>query len=336
MLSGTELPQRTHLPSRLPMNRDVLRYVACPNCAGQVRLVDAPAADERIETGCLECEPCRRRYPIVRGIPRFIESDDYASTFSFEWTRFATTQLDSVRGWTESEDRFRQSIDFPLDELKGKVVLDAGCGMGRFAEIAAKYGATVIGVDLSYAVEPASKNLARFPNAHIIQGDLRRLPFREGTFDLIYSLGVLHHTPDPRGVFERLIRYLKPEGKISITLYAAYNRIYVASSDLWRKLTTRLPPKLIYYCSHLAIPAYYLYKIPILGNVGKALWPISLHPDPQWRLLDTLDCYTPKYQNHYTHPTVFRWFREAGLRDITVLEPGISFIATRPGTGAQA
>src|SRR5947199_259139 len=83
------------------------------------------------------------------------------------------------------------------------------------------------------------------------------------------------------------MRHGTPGGKISITLYAAYNRIYVASSDLWRKVTTRLSPKIVYYMSHLAIPIYHLYRIPVVGNIGKALWPISLHPDPEWRLLDT-------------------------------------------------
>jgi SAM-dependent methyltransferase len=202
--------------------------------------------------------------------------------------------------------------------------------MGRFAEIVAKYGGTVVGVDLSYAVEPAAKNLAPWPNAHVLQGDLRRLPLKKGVFDLVYSLGVLHHTPNPRSTFEGLLPYVKPGGLISITLYSGYNRVYVASTNAWRVVTTRLPPKLVYYLSHLAIPAYFVYKIPVLGLIGKAIWPISLHPDPEWRVLDTLDCYTPKYQAFYAHPEVFRWFKDAGLEEIEVLEPGISFIGRAP------
>lgn len=202
--------------------------------------------------------------------------------------------------------------------------------MGRFAEIVAKCGGTVVGVDLSYAVDSAARNLARWPNAHVAQADLRRLPFREETFDFIYSLGVLHHTPDPHQSFRALLPLLKPGGRISITLYSRYNKVYVTSTTLWRHLTTRLPSRLVYYASHLVVPLYYLHRVPLLGHAAKAVWPISLDPDPEWRVLDTFDCYTPRYQFFYTHPEVYRWFRDAGLTDIAVLEPGISFIGTRP------
>lgn len=318
------------------MKREFLAWLACPQCGCDLRIPGDSAGrpetglTDDILGGSLECAGCPYRVEIVRGIPRFIASDDYTSSFSFEWTRFATTQLDSARGGNLSEERFRESVDFPLEELKGRLVLDAGCGMGRFAEIVAKYGGTVVAADLSYAVESARQNLARWEHAHVIQADLRGLPLKSGVFDFIYSLGVLHHTPDPRRTFEGLVRYLKPGGRISITLYSGYNKVYVTSTNLWRRLTIRLPSRIVYYISHLAIPLYYFYRLPGLGLIARAIWPISLHPDPEWRLLDTFDCYTPRYQFFYTHPEVYRWFRDAGLRDIAVLEPGISFIGSRP------
>lgn len=323
------------------MRRALLEWLACPACAGELT-IEGDTGAALIEVGTLRCQNCQAAYPISQGLPRFVHSDGYAKSFSIEWTRFRTTQLDSAREWTLSEDRLQQSLDFPLTELRGKRVLDAGCGMGRFTEIVAKYGGTVVGVDLSYAVDVAAHNLSRWEDVHVVQADLRHLPFPPESFDLIFSLGVLHHAPDPQGTFQRLLSLLKPGGKISITVYSAYNTVYVASTTLWRRLTTQLPRRLVYYLSHLAIPLYYLYKIPVLGLIGKAVWPISLHPDPEWRLLDTFDCYTPKYQFSYTHYEVYRWFQEAGLREIAVLEPGISFIGTleesRPDaihTGAQ-
>ena len=316
------------------MKLQILSLLACPVCSREMKLANHPAHDkvalDDVVNGSLICEGCEFKAPIVHGIPRFIQSDGYTSSFSFEWNRFSTTQLDSARGWTLSEQRFQESLDFPLTDLKGKLVLDAGCGMGRFAEIVVKYGGTVVGVDLSYAVDAAAKNLAPWNEAHVIQADLRHLPFKKEAFDLIYSLGVLHHTPNPRGTFDSLLPFLKPGGKISVTFYSNSNKIYVTSTNLWRWVTTRLPKKLVYYMSHLAIPLYYLYKIPVLGLIGKALWPISLHPDREWRLLDTFDCYTPAFQSFHSHPEVYRWFHEAGLRGIAVLEHGISFVGMRP------
>lgn len=308
----------------------MLRILACPGCGGSLSLASGSVSrNAQVWQGELKCDRCSAPYPVANGIPRFTSSDGYASSFSFEWSRFARTQLDSARRCSESESRFRESLDFPPEALRGKVVLDAGCGMGRFAEIAAGYGATVVAVDLSYAVDVAAENLARFEAVHPVQADLRSLPFHESSFDFVYSLGVLHHTPNPREAFANLVRYLKGGGKISITVYSGYNKVYVASTRFWRRLTTRLPKKLVYYLSHWAIPAYYLYRIPIVGLVGRALLPISVHRDPEWRLLDTFDCYTPVYQSYHSHPEVFRWFRDAGLIDIAVLAPGISFVGTK-------
>jgi len=177
------------------MKEALLTPLACPQCRGQLTLKEEVFCGQEIVSGILSCNGCRRTYPIVRGIPRFVSTDNYASSFSFEWNRFRTTQLDSVNHRGESESRFQASLDFPLDRLRGMLVLDAGCGMGRFAEVALKYEAKVIGMDLSSAVEAASENLGTHLDAYFIQADLFAPPFREGTFDLVYSLGVLHHTP---------------------------------------------------------------------------------------------------------------------------------------------
>lgn len=311
------------------MKATLLSLLACPDCGAEFRLHDAQSIDGDIVTGTLQCAGCGTKAPIKGGVPRFT-SDDYASSFSFEWNRFSTTQLDSARQSEVSERRLEQNLTYPLDELAGKLVLDVGCGMGRFAEVVAKHGGTVVGADISYAVDAAAKNLARWPNAHVIQADLRRLPLRERQFDLVYSLGVLHHTPDPRKSFEGLIRYVTSGGQISITLYSGYNRVYVGSTNAWRHLTTRLPRELMYALSYLAVPLYYVYRIPLIGLLGRIIWPISLDPDWRVRVLDTFDCYTPQYQFFHSHPDVYRWFSGAKLCDIAVLEPGISFIGRLP------
>ncbi len=311
------------------MLKAVLEFMVCPTCRAELK-PESPPLGESMEVGTLSCKGCGSGFPVIGGVPRFVKSDDYVRSFSDEWTRFCTTQLDSARGWKLSEERLKKNFDFSLEDFRGALVLDAGCGMGRFAEIVCNYGGTVFATDLSYAVDAAEKNLDRWKSAHVIQTDLRELPFREGIFDFIYSLGVLHHTPDPRRAFESLVRFLRPGGKISITLYSGYNRLYVRSTDLWRRVTTKLPRRLVYLLCHLAVPLYYLYRIPVLGQIGNALWPISMQPDSEMRVLDTFDCYTPQYQFYHTHFEVYQWFRDAGLTDIKVLEPGVSFLGTRP------
>jgi SAM-dependent methyltransferase len=306
----------------------LLDLLMCPVCHAALAVGD-PAVGNG--STALVCQGCRQGVAVRGGIPRFVLSDQYVTSFSMEWNTFQTTQLDSQTGRPESAQRLQQSLDVPLEWLRGKLVLDAGCGAGRFAEVALRAGARVVGVDLSYAIDAAAQNVQRWEAVDLIQADLLRLPLKPASFDLVMSLGVLHHTPNPRQAFGQLLRLVKPGGKITITVYSGYNKVYVRSTELWRRLTTRLPLKWVYYLSHLAIPLYHGYRLPVIGLIGKAVWPISLHPDPQWRLLDTFDCYTPRYQSFHTPHEVYRWFQEAGLKDIAVLEPAISFIGTVPG-----
>src|SRR5262249_50432550 len=149
---------------------------------------------ETITNGRLTC-PAGHTFPIRRGIPRFVADDAYTRSFSYEWQRFRRTQLDSATGRTDTRDRLQASLNFPIEQLDGQLVLDAGCGMGRFAEVVQGGGGTYIGVDYSFAVDAAFANAGRLPNVHFVQADVFHLPFADEIFDLVFSLGVLHHTP---------------------------------------------------------------------------------------------------------------------------------------------
>ena len=83
--------------------------------------------------------------------------------------------------------------------------------MGRFAEVATRWGARVVGIDLSAAAEVAAKNLADREFV-AFQADVFALPFAPESFDIIYSVGVLHHTPDCEAAVKSLDKYLKPGG----------------------------------------------------------------------------------------------------------------------------
>src|SRR5438094_180645 len=131
------------------MRRALLTWLRCPSCGERFEMDD-------LETR-LTCDS-GHTFPIRNGIPRFVEEDAYTSSFSYEWQRFSKTQLDSFTGRTDTRDRLQASLNFPLEELKGKLVLDAGCGMGRFAEVIHRYGGAYVGLDYSFPVHAANGN----------------------------------------------------------------------------------------------------------------------------------------------------------------------------------
>ena len=182
--------------------------------------------------------------------------------------------------------------------------------------IKSKYGAEVIGVDLSFSVDSAYKNLPQWTNIHFVQADLFALPFASETFDFIYSFGVLHHTPNCGRAFRQISKVLKVGGKLSLFVYSSYNKAIVYSSAIWRCLTTRLPKRLLYYLCFVAVPLYFLYRIPLIGHISRAIFVIPMIPNWRWRLLDTFDWYSPKYQSKHTHWEVFRWFEEEGFKAV--------------------
>jgi SAM-dependent methyltransferase len=300
------------------MQRALLAWLRCPTCRARFE-----ATTERLtcETG--------HAFPIVRGIPRFVADAAYTSSFSYEWQRFSRTQLDSFTGRTDTRDRLQASLNFPLEQLRGKRVLDAGCGMGRFAEIIQRYGGEYMGLDYSFAIDAAQSNVGHLPGVHFVQGNIFELPFADDTFDLIISLGVLHHTPNPRMAFAALPRVLKRGGRLSITVYDAGNKVYVMNSRFWRRFTTRLPRRMLHALSYAAAPLYYLWTLPVLGWLFRSAAFISLERDWRWRVLDTFDWYSPRYQSWHTHHEVFGWFKDNGFEDIEVLAPSVSQIGTK-------
>jgi SAM-dependent methyltransferase len=245
-----------------------------------------------------------------------------------EWDIHRKTQLDTADS-NVSESDFASKTGLKPEDLRGKLVLDAGCGMGRFADIAQKWGAEVVAVDLSYAVESAYANLGSRQGVHIVQADIMNLPFEAETFDLVYSIGVLHHTPDCKRAFLSLVPLLKKGGSICIWVYSNYSKLHSLCSDLLRKVTVRIPGKILYCMCFASAPLYYIYKIPVLGHLLRNLVPISMQKRWNWRVLDTFDWYSPKYQSKHRYPEVVRWFREAGLSDMELYEPPVAVRGTK-------
>lgn len=275
---------------------NLLEFLACPLCKKSFELIIKKKTTE-VKEGTLVCHNCGKGFPILNYIPRFVSEDSYTASFSLEWTLHRETLLDSVSGTDDAEQTFVKKTGFDLQQLKNKLVLDAGCGCGRFAEIVAKYGGEVIGVDLSFAVDGAFKNIGCKPNVHIIQADILDLPFKKDIFDYIFSIGVLHHTPDTKYAFNQLLPFLKRGGLIAIWVYSNESTMKLSNtiSNFHRIFTTRLPPETVYKIAYLAVPLYNVKKLHSkLKIIINLIFPSSSHPNPQWRILDTFDWLTPR------------------------------------------
>jgi len=300
------------------MKKRLLNLLVCPNCKGELKLEVDSVEEEEVVEGKLICERLHT-FSIINAIPRFVSSDTYVNSFSYEWDVFADTLLDSRNKEKFSADFFQKHTISSLECFRGKLILDVGCGMGRFMEVAASYGCEVIGLDLSYAVDTAYRLIGYLPNVHIIQADIFSLPLKKKIFDFIYSFGVLHHTPDCKKAFCNLPQYLKKGGEISICIYA-YNWGIVFSSKFWRLFTTHLPKKALYYFSYIAFPLYYLYLIPILGKFLRAFFFVPDIKNWKMRHLEMFDWYSPHYQSNHSSEELAGWFKEMGIKVIRVFE----------------
>ena len=293
-------------------------HLSCPGC--KRRLEDSGSQ--------LRCTACSIDFPVIGEIPRFVPKENYAESFGIQWNRFASTQIDSKVGTTRSENRFREETLWDESQLAGKLVLDAGCGSGRFSEIALKLGASLIAVDYSSAVDASKQNLSA-PNKLIVQGDLAALPVLDQTFDFIYCIGVLQHTSEPARIVKELLRCLKIGGEITLTFYENSSwHVLWYSKYLVRPLTKRLPKtlllKIIERTSSVWFPlTSFLFSLP--GNLSRGfrfLIPIANYVEYKYAnpkiardeaILDTFDMLSPSYDKPIEKSEIHSWVADSGI-----------------------
>jgi len=317
----------TEQPVQSPLSAELQAILRCLSCGSKL---------ESDGAGGYLCLGCKRPYPNAKGIARFVDAQQYAASFGFQWHRYQKTQLDHDEQ-RESELHFVNKTALRPEDLRGRLVLDVGCGMGRFAEVATRWGARVVGIDLSAAAEVAAKNLADRDFA-AFQADVFALPFAPQSFDVIYSIGVLHHTPDCEAAVKALEKYLKPGGLLVVWLYSGYNKWY-RFSDFWRRYTHKMKPETLHRILTVAVPFFYnteqaLRHVPLIGRpLAGAIhhvFPVNHHKNPENRMLDTFDWYSPKYQSKHTYEEVFRWYEAMGMEDMRVGEWSIAVRGRKP------
>lgn len=328
------------------MKLHLLPVLACPDCGGDLayrKLKLQPRENEEIEEGELYCAKCRQVFPIVDSIPRLYPSGELDArvvrtreSFGWEWLRYPGSREADL-------GIFLEETQTGGEDWEGRFVLDAGCGMGRYAKVALSLGAQVVAFDLSDSILRLIPHARENAGLHLVQGNLHKPPFKKGVFDIVYSQGVIHHTSDTRLAFDRIAPLVKPGGRLSVWVYgtpgsyASFSTnplrasrtalksllppVWLAVwcrqilSDALRAFTTRMPVWLLYA---LCYPLTVLGAIPFLKYLT-----FSVEPEFKVRLIENFDWLAPPFQSKHTKEEVGAWFEEAGFSVVKRLPHGV-------------
>ena len=274
--------------------------------------------------GALHCGACASIYPIRNGIPRMLPEDAVSGpSTGHRWTGFDS----AVPEWEENFLDYSKPLK--SSDFLGKLVMDAGCGFGRHAFFAGRFGAEVLAVDSSEdAVESANRNTASLNRVHVVQGDLRNPPIRDGICDLVYCYGVLHHADDPDTILNGLTEILRQGGQLSLWVYGPRQGATLLINNALRGVTTGLQPdELLRFSRYTAAllrifshtPNRLFGHIPVLSSVVTHL---PVHDHHRWPfdvvVADIYDRLRIPVKQWYTKEDLECWFMDNGYADVQV------------------
>lgn len=255
------------------MKKKLLQYLACPSCGSDIALTEKRTEGIEIMEGELDCGNCRVNYPIVRGVPRFVDLKEIdadkaaiAAGFGFEWQHF-----------TQNDDRYAEQFLGWIDPVqpeffRDKIVLDGGCGKGRHMQLALEWQAReVIGVDISDAVETAFAQFKGVEKMHVVQADLCRLPLKR-VVDYAYSVGVIDHIPQSFTAFCSVASKIKPGGHLSVWVYGSENNWWIEKfvSPIRQRVTSKMNPRVLLHLSKLPTLGVFLSSKVVYGPLNRS------------------------------------------------------------------
>lgn len=322
------------------MKHRLLNWLACPVCRSarlslevarrETRRVPStlrhadPRAEEEIIEGSLLCAECGRSYPVRDGVPRM--RPDGAAEGPSSAHRF--TNFDAAApAWEES---FVEALA-PLgaDELLGRVVLDAGCGYGRYTYFAARAGAEVVALDSSPdAIASAADNTADLHTVHLVEGDLRQPPLRDSTFDLVFCFGVLHHLEDPKAAFSALGELTRSGGELVVQVYGPRQGATLIATNALRGATSSMQPEQLHALSRfiaagIRVGSHTPYRFfGALPGARTLVTHLPVHDHHRWPfdvvVADIYDRLRIPVRHWFTGERLERMFVEAGYADVQV------------------
>jgi ubiquinone/menaquinone biosynthesis C-methylase UbiE/uncharacterized protein YbaR (Trm112 family) len=310
------------------MKYEYLNFLKCPITEEDLEMEVHEEKAGEILSGKLFSS--KAEFPITNGIPRFVKDQGYSDNFGWQWNHWAKVQFESenigrpMAGYTSK--MFQSITELTREKLQDKTILDIGCGPGRFTDVSRTLGAKlVIAIDYSSAIDAAKDNFEDTTGIFFVQGDALNLPFKEGLFDFAYSIGVLHHTPNPIKGVQEAARVLQQGGELAISVYKKGGYYDFITVQMWRKLFKMLWPifghRLPYLYSQIfgRINYYICRSSRALSFPIRLIFPsVVTLQDLRWSILDTFDSVTPSYQSTHTVYEVYRWFKETNFKYIKV------------------
>jgi ubiquinone/menaquinone biosynthesis C-methylase UbiE/uncharacterized protein YbaR (Trm112 family) len=248
-------------------------------------------------------------------------TNDYENirkSFSQEWSIFDYDN-DKTWGWTLQERKavFLGDVQMKSEVLHGKRMLDAGCGNGTLTAALSDFGLEIVGLDLNDGLGRANTNREKYgQNAaelvQYVQGNLVSPPLREETFDLVYSSGVIHHTPSSRHTFDSLVKLTKKGGRLYVWVYG--KRPWPARVFFFcgRGLKRWISLKSLMNVCRLLAP---MYKV-VTGFLNMTRIYKFRRRTAHEITLDLFDAFAPRYNHWHTEAEVRSWFEERGFQNI--------------------
>jgi len=243
------------------MRNDALNFLACPNCGGPLSARAAAEDGGHIMAGELGCSGCQTQFPIHNGVPVLLPGSvdrvklETAARFAEEWLHWS-----ELRAYYEQEFLAWLAPLTPAD-FRGQLVFEGGCGKGRHTALVASYGArAVVAIDLGQSAFVAFAHTRHLPNAHVAIGDLLRPPVRS-IFDLAFSVGVLHHLPDPAAGFASLASRVRDGGRVAFWVYGQEGNEWITRyvDPIRTRVTSKLPAGLLR--GACLVPSFFLWAV---------------------------------------------------------------------------
>jgi 2-polyprenyl-3-methyl-5-hydroxy-6-metoxy-1,4-benzoquinol methylase len=268
---------------------------------------------------------------IIHDIPRFAKDGSYASLFGDQWKEYKKTQLDSFSGLPITETRLNRCLGELKDDLTGKLVLEAGCGAGRFTELLLKKGATLVSSDLSSAVEVNAENFPVNQKHLVIQSDINDMPYADESFDVVVCLGVIQHTTNSEKTIEDLYKLVKKGGTLVIDHYSFNRSHYFRLAPLYRNIlkkktaeqtipyTQRLVKKFLPWHKKFAknrLMSMLLNRISPVISYYRAFPQLNDKQQEEWAMLDTHDSLTDWNKNFRSVEEIHNFLKKLGAVDI--------------------